>query len=178
MLKTVISVLFLSTYLLGFGHALTPHCQTSCDNHVAVDNTHAHQHHEHSSEEANGHDHDHVSHGDHFDENWVDLLVCLLSDVEHHSSGCHAPHFIQTDNVNDKKSWSKVKDDNLKEVIAECDLSISFELILVKTSIKSNAPPHVDYSFLHFEDSPLRGPSLLFLLSQFGFCVAHRIAAL
>lgn len=157
-LKTVISVLFLSTYLLGFGHALTPHCQTSCDNHVAIDNTHAHEHHEHSSDEANEHDHDHVSHGDHFDENWVDLLVCLLSDVEHHGSGCHAPHFIQTDNLNIQKAWSKVKDDNQKEVVNESQLPISFELILVKTSIKSNAPPHVDYSFLHFEDSPLRGP--------------------
>lgn len=155
-LKTVISVLLLSVYVLGFGHSLTPHCQTNCDNHFVAEKTHVHDHHEHGSDEVNGHDH--VIHGDHFDNNWIDLLVCLLSDVEHNNSGCHAPHFIQADNRVEKKSWSKTIDDNQNELVAKGDLPISFELRLVKTSIKSNAPPHVDYSFLHFEDSPLRGP--------------------
>lgn len=152
------SVLFLSIYLLVFGYGLTPHCQTNCDNYTVVEKTHNHDHHEHGSDEIKEFEHDHLNHGDHFDKNWIDLLVCLLSDIEHHSSGCHSPHFIQTDNLNDKKACSKVKDDNKNEVVAKCNLPMSFELILVKTSVKSNTPPHVDCSFLYFEDSPLRGP--------------------
>lgn len=154
--RTIISFLILSVYLLGFGHAIMPHCQISCDDHSVVEKAHHHDHHEH--EQGDMHDHDHVTHGDHFDENWFDLLVCVLSDFEHHDSECHAPHFIQADSRVEKKTWSKVSDDVQNKLIAKGELSLSFELVLVKTSIKSNAPPHIDYCFLHFEDSPLRGP--------------------
>ncbi|MDX1351263.1 MAG: hypothetical protein R3279_13490 [Putridiphycobacter sp.] len=121
-----------------------------------VEKAHNHDHHEHYAGDA--HEHEHVSHGDHFDDNWIDLLVCILSDVEHHGSGCHAPHFIQTDNSVEKKSWSKTSDDDQNDFIGKGELPIPFKLTLVETSIQSNAPPQVDYSFLHFEDSPLRGP--------------------
>jgi hypothetical protein len=72
--KIVTSVFFLLIYLAGFSHDVVPH------NHDGGNHKHLEEYHQHS-EGSNGHEHD-VDHN-HFEESFLDLIICFFSEVEH-----------------------------------------------------------------------------------------------
>ena len=80
MKRTILSLVLLLSYSLGFAHNLLPHCS----NPDQFSHSH-HQTHEHHSEEGLHHvGHEHIAHDNHEDEGLYDFLLCLLSEVDHH----------------------------------------------------------------------------------------------
>ena len=78
--QSILSMVLLLSYSLGFGHSLLPHCSNpdlfSHDHHLL------HEHHDQSVEQ-DAHK-THIEHDNHKDEGLYDFLLCLLSDVDHH----------------------------------------------------------------------------------------------
>jgi len=93
-LKSIVALVLVATYLLGFGHSLLPHCETHCAN-EQHELAHDHEHHNHAEDDVSHADHDHIAHADHFDEDWIDFLYCFLTELEHHSNSCNSVHFLQ-----------------------------------------------------------------------------------
>ncbi|MBD3636585.1 MAG: hypothetical protein HUJ25_04530 [Crocinitomicaceae bacterium] len=158
-LKSIISITLIFTYLLGFGHSLTPHCEINCDG-VEEKHEHDHEHHQHDHDDLAIDEHDHVSHGDHFDEGWMDYLVCLFSDIEHHGSGCHAEHIPSQENVQFNNSVDQDSDKNQTSAFA---IFIEYELIgqkLATTSNRVNGPPRRFESQACLLTLPQRGPPI------------------
>ena len=156
-LKSIISITLLFTYLLGYGHALTPHCEINCDG-IEEKHEHNHEHHQHDHDDLLIEDHEHVSHGDHFDEGWMDYLVCLFSDLEHHGSGCHAEHMVNQENVQFKKSSQQ---DNDNDQTSDFTIFLDYQLIGEKistTSNRVNGPPIRFDSQAYLFTLPQRGP--------------------
>ena len=88
--KTIISLVLILSYTVGFAHNFIPHCSDvhTGENHSKVE--HNHEHHSHDGHDSLIKDHSHVEHGDHFDEGLIDYLVCLLEGVQHHDHSCDA----------------------------------------------------------------------------------------
>ena len=159
-LKSSISITLLFAYVLGFGHSLTPHCEINCDGLEESKHEHDHDHHQHDADEKMVEEHDHVDHGDHFDEDWMDYLVCLFSDIEHHGSGCHSPHLVTQENV----QWNKTVDKSADQSnISDFAVFIDYVLIgqkIATTSNRVNGPP-IRFEFQeHLSSFPLRGPPI------------------
>lgn len=158
LLKTIISITLLLTYVLGFGHSLTPHCEINCNG--LNEEKHLHEHHQHDGDDHLNSEHDHVEHGDHFDEGWVDYLVCLFSDVEHHGSNCHTHYVVSEENIQWNKSIEKNADQNNKSNIA---VFVEYKLIgqkLTTTTNRVNGPPINFYRQTHLSSFTLRGPPI------------------
>lgn len=139
-LRSGISILFLSLYLVRFAHALTPHCDVNCDQSEGVVNSHNHEHHQCSSELIATECHDHVHHTDHFDEDWLDYLVCLQSDIKHDHEGCHASHMPTPESITSILS----RKSDVKTHIPTPQFFPDYLLIgerLVQTSNRGNGPP-------------------------------------
>ena len=49
-LKSIISITLIFTYLLGYGHSLTPHCEINCYG-VEEKHEHNHEHHQHDHDD-------------------------------------------------------------------------------------------------------------------------------
>ena len=88
--KTIISLVLILSYTVGFAHNFIPHCSDvhTGENHSKVE--HNHEHHSHDGHDSLEKDHSHVEHGDHFDEGLIDYLVCLFDGVKHHDHSCDA----------------------------------------------------------------------------------------
>jgi len=94
--RIIISLLLLLTYSLGFAHNFIPHqhnAETETHNHAHDDKN---EHHHHNGINKLGVDHEHISHGNHFDDGFYDLLVCFLHDAEFHSDDSNNDYFIPT----------------------------------------------------------------------------------
>ena len=75
---------------MGYAHVLIPHHQEI----AVVENTLAstegkHPHHQHNQKLDTSGNHNLISHENHFDEGFLDLLVCLISEVEHPGNDCN-----------------------------------------------------------------------------------------
>ena len=151
-LKPLISVLLILTYTIGFGFGLTPSCEGECSSEIKL--KHHHNHHVHTD----GEEDIHISHGDHFDENLVDLFLCLISDVESHQEGCNRPHSIQNvypRDISSEVTFSKVFDIHNDGSLDELSVSINdFEL-------QKNYKPIRFWRFHYYlGTSCLRGPPI------------------
>lgn len=96
--KMVISTVLLSVYALVFAHNLVPHCHQL---EYAGGGSHEmcmHQNHEHHTAGTASTDHEHVYHNGHMDEGLFNFLICVLSEVEHPSTGTDAMHYLESDN--------------------------------------------------------------------------------
>lgn len=78
-LKPIISVFLLLTYLVGFSHNILPHHHFD----EAQPYTHLEMH-EHAN--VNEYDYDDVKHKSHLDDSFIDYVLCLLSEVKHPTS--------------------------------------------------------------------------------------------
>jgi hypothetical protein len=91
----LISALLLLTYSLGFAHNFVPHHHdTETQVHEHAHQNEAHEHHHHKSSAHKHQAHEHISHGDHYDEGFYDLLIRFLHDVEHHDAKCDPLYFV------------------------------------------------------------------------------------
>jgi len=89
--RTLISLVLLLAYGLGFAHNVIPHCHDG----EGMHEHHASHSHSHDHDHDHAHDHDasdHIAHKDHLDENLIDLLMCVLSETEH--SEPHQEHVM------------------------------------------------------------------------------------
>ncbi len=59
-----------------------PHCVSSDAG------AHHHEHHIHTETDQVGSGHEHIHHQNHYDDNVLDLIVCLFSESEHNDDGC------------------------------------------------------------------------------------------
>lgn len=108
--KVIISLFLFLTYSIGFAHNLVPHCTVDFENsNIATkDSHHHHNHHEHNGEDEA--DHDHIVHEDHLDSGYLDLVICLLEDVEHGDEECGQEHcFTLSSNNLSLKNFSKIQ---------------------------------------------------------------------
>ncbi len=156
-IKSSISIIFLIIYLIGYGHSLIPHCETNCDGTEDIHkHSHEHQHYDHNDLAVT--EHNHVSHGDHFDEGWMDYVVCLFNDLEHHGTGCHTEHIVSQENVQFKNSS---KQDEDYDQTSGFSIFLNYPLIgqkITTTSNLVNGPPMRFDSQAYLFTLPQRGP--------------------
>jgi hypothetical protein len=97
----IISIFFLFIFLVGLAHQMVPHChEFLAGEHQAAH--HHHDYHRHSPE--NTPDHSHIAHDDHLDAGVFDLIICILSDMEHPATDCTLFHFVASKAAQNAKS--------------------------------------------------------------------------
>lgn len=152
LIKPIIAVFLLLTYSFAFAVELVPHCHI--DNHVEYlgfeKKGNHHGHHQHVSPENK--DADDVFHENHLDDNLLDFVICLLSELEHPESDILHQHLIiyESNNI-DYKSISKTK---IIAVLA----SIFIEPSVLMTNDKIDIPYLNEYQLLVVNSLPNRGP--------------------
>jgi len=146
-LKTIISLLLLLTYSVGFAHNLVPHCADFDTE--AHDNEHHHEH--HSDAEEHGNEHDHVSHNNHLDENVFDYLVCLIHETETPDSDCSAEHCFVLNNPTTFKKINKAQ-------VAIVLFAIFQPIVHNETIVHYSTGIEINYLSPPLEKSPHRGP--------------------
>ncbi len=151
-LKFCISLFLLLTYTFGFAHNLIPHCQELATGEKQNISHHHHEHHKHKPDVKPSYEHGHIVHEGHFDENIYDLIVCILSELEHPADNCHSSHYILASQNNDlTKQLSKVK------IVA-----VLFSLLNFTNQRKPlseySCEVAVQYSYPPLDNSPNRGP--------------------
>ncbi len=151
-MKQIISVFLLFTYSVGFSHSMIPHCtatETSC--HKDVHHHEHHEHHEHNDAEVHD-DSDHVMHNDHFDESFYDLMLCVLSELEHHAGDCGTEACLLANRT--ETSGKAVAKTKLAAVLVAL-LQVSFQEPSISTF---NAEVASIYLAPNIHGSPHRGP--------------------
>jgi len=78
-------MLLLFTYSIGFAHNILPHNAFNLGQ-----SEHNHQH----IQTGSADEENYISHGNHFDTNWYDLIICALTDAEHGGEDCNLEHYI------------------------------------------------------------------------------------
>jgi hypothetical protein len=152
--RIIISFVLLLTYSLGFAHNIIPH------QHDSETQTHKHSHsveHTHSHHNAtNELDHEHISHGDHFDEGFYDLLVCFLHETDFKTDDCNiyymAPTKVNVASNNQTQQLLAVVS-TLSSLVSDSE-NFPSEIFVDNDSTKEYLSPSID-------DSPLRGPPVL-----------------
>jgi hypothetical protein len=151
--RLIISIILLLTYSLGFAHNFLPHnhdSETAVHEHSHEENEHSHHH--HNAKEQTQQEHEHISHGDHFDEGFYDLLICFLHDADHHEDECDNHYFIPAKNNNPLTNQSE----QLKLVATIIGLTVKIEQTESAYYVDPNST--ICYRSPSIEDSPLRGP--------------------
>lgn len=147
--KIFISVILLLVYTIGFSHNLIPHTHDiDTEDEIVVHNEDHHHHKTHKEKHAN---HEHISHGDHFDEGFYELLICFLHTAENQSKDCDNHYYIATDHNRIITSKQQVK--LLATIVAlynEPEESFLFSEFYAVAELKIR-PPLIT-------NSPLRGP--------------------
>lgn len=150
--RLVISLLFILTYSLGFAHNFVPHCSDVHLNGHHSETEHNHPHHSHEEPNSIDGDHSHVEHGDHFDEDFLDYLVCLFEGNQHHDHSCDSQYATQ--DAEFKYSTEKPTqanqasiDEYLTPFIEKQSKAVSTYMVLNQTQIDINsssgrAPPY------------------------------------
>ena len=152
--KTIISLLLLLTYSLGFAHNLIPHCHNSESTEHIVEHDGHHHSHQHNTIEHSNSDHEHIAHKGHLDEGIYDYLVCLIHETETPESECEIEHCF-TVNVND----NNLKLNKLQSTIV---LFAIFQPIPKDETTQSYAGyDEIRYLSPPIEDSPHRGPPVI-----------------
>jgi len=147
----IISIILLLTYSLGFAHNFIPHNHDiGTEVHEHSHENEEHKHHHHASEEKSHNDD--ISHGDHFDEGFYDLILCFLHDANHHEDECDNHYYIpaKSNNSLSKKS-NQLK---LAATLLASTINIKQPELISNLDFNSN----LFYHSHKIEGSPLRGP--------------------
>lgn len=96
--KVFISRLLLFTYVLVFSHSLVPHCEVGCmENQTASHGQVLQQPTEQHEHDSHGNfDHNLIAHNGHSHEGLYGLIICFLSQLEHHSKECSLENYVLT----------------------------------------------------------------------------------
>lgn len=124
--RTVLSLVLLLSYSLGFAHNLLPHCS----NPDQFSHNHHQLHEHHSNAELPDSQHEHIAHANHEDEGIYDFLLCLLSDVDHHYH----------DELNTDFTFSKIS-----------EVSLDFIKVNINAVLADDMAPNYYSSFLPSE---------------------------
>jgi len=150
--KVIISIILLLTYFLGFSHNIIPHTHDSkSEVHIAEGEEHHHHHHNKSNHHQKHIDHAQITHGNHFDEDLFDLLVCFLHTADDQSKDCDDHFYIPTEH-------NRILTNNQKVILLATLVTLSFktvDVILISelfsiAELKATPPLIIN--------SPLRGP--------------------
>jgi len=154
--KVFISLFLLMSYIIGYAHELLPHHQEMDAVEQSVINIDGkHHHHNHTSPSETKENKRLVSHQNHFDEGVLDLLVCLINEVEHQENDCNLDFYDLA------KPEMIIKNDQVKTrfvaifaVVLNLNIQIGNEgCPSIGTDIFYHAPPIIQ--------SPNRGPPTL-----------------
>lgn len=156
--KAVISIILICAYSIGFAHNLIPH---NHDHEISTDHMsshaqkheHPHGHHQHST--SDHHNHKHIAHENHFDHGLFDLVICLLSEIEHDSADNNDCYYIpaQANNFS-AKSLTKVK-------YASVHFIVFAELDDADNPNACNPEIYTAYLSPPLSSSPHRGPPII-----------------
>ena len=147
------------TYVIGFTHTLLPHHQEVAAGEsqvIAVEGEH--HHHRHIEHHANAdavENHQHIVHENHCDEDFVDLVMCFISEVEHPENDCNLDFYdftkpeLISENNGVKVRFVAVYM-TLLNLGVQCENTTEYH---IGTDIIYQSPP-IDYS-------PTRGPPSL-----------------
>ncbi len=153
--KIILSLFLLFTYSLGIAHNIIPHQHDDGSHQHVSENHHNHGHEHHSSNIAHT-DHHHISHGDHFDENMYELLLCFLHQSENHENDCKKQHYTPSKTY--RSLTSKNKTSSFESTLCDntfpiktTEFSINFfnpakrppKLLLNSCSTLRGPPPHI-----------------------------------
>lgn len=97
--RVFISVMLLLAYSLGFAHNLIPHTHINetAEEIVTHDENRHHHYHYNNYHHKKHVNHEHILHGDHFDENLYDLLVCFLHTTDDkQAKDCNGQFYMPT----------------------------------------------------------------------------------
>lgn len=154
--KSIISLILICSYSLGFAHNLIPHCNSvhGYEEHDEVITHHSHSHHFHDDDSSQNRDHNHLVHEDHFDNNYFDYLACLLEEFHHSDNSCNIDHYTYT-------AESKVYID---KVLKSTDLQSSLNYISFIIP-ESSGKPYANYLIFGISNPgiaqyPDRGPPI------------------
>ena len=150
--KVLISILLLITYSLGFSHNLIPHTHNvESEEHTIAHQKGEHHHHYHQNE-TRKQGHEYITHGDHYDENIYDLLVCFLHNADEQKEMCSFELYIPS--PSNRALANKIEKVKLLAILAALSTEIEQPKIIFSEftylKIKSSPSP--------IENSPLRGP--------------------
>ena len=152
--KIIISLLLLFAYSLGFAHNIIPHQHDaeSKEHIVEHDGHHHHNHsHQHKTVKHSHTDHQHISHGNHYDEDFYDLLVCFLHKADHQDD-CKDQHFLPANS--NRISINKLQANMLVAVL----FSVTTETEQSELTSDDQVDTEKTYLSPFIEDIPLRGP--------------------
>jgi len=90
--RVIISFFLIFSYSLSFAQSLVPHCSDISSAEHSHNSESIHQHKHQSAHDDSDENHTHISHNNHFDEGFYDLLICLMSDSPHGASDCCTQH--------------------------------------------------------------------------------------
>lgn len=107
--KNIIAVFLLFIYSIGFSIELVPHCHLDAHvNHASIDHEEKDNHGNHKHVSLENQDDDDIYHRNHLDDNILDFVVCLLSEIEHAESDFQHQIVLTDSNLNLNKT-SQVK---------------------------------------------------------------------
>lgn len=152
--RTIISMILILTYTVGFAHNLIPHCTDNHPNAVHLE-THNHAHHIHASDDHSAEGHSHVEHGDHFDDGFLNYLVCLFEGIQHHDSGCD----VECNPQGNQVKYSTENSVSTDTIIVALDNQFYIE----NTSVKINSDVLQVQSQKGLDTSPGRSPPYTYL---------------
>lgn len=134
MYKSLISLILIFAYSIGFAHSFVPHnTELHCD-HGSKVVEHYGNHHAHEDGERVSEDHSHIAHADHYDESFLDLIACALENVNHNKGSCNLDFYTPNPEF------------NLSEIVIE-KLSLDGECGLQVTNTTVDLPSiKLDYS--------------------------------
>ncbi len=149
--NSILAYFLILSYTLSFAHNLIPHSDTLIDGQHLHDLIHEHNHfhsdfHSHSTD-------DHILHENHLDENVLDYLICIFSDLEHGESECAMEHETPSQEVN----VSFLFVDVFYAVINFHDIDV----ILEQKNKEYSISKEIIYSSPHYSTYKLRGPPIL-----------------
>lgn len=91
--KSVISIFLLFTFAIGFVNGLMPHCHESQHKTLVQNNSEFNTEHSHiklhNHAEIGTLDEGYVLHDNHYDDSFLDYIVCLFTEFEHHKDIAH-----------------------------------------------------------------------------------------
>ncbi len=152
--RVFISIILLFAYSLGFAHNLIPHThshETKEEIVVHKESGHPHHHHNNLHQHKKHVDHEHISHGDHFDEGFYDLLICFLHTADNQAKDCDAHYYITTDHNRTLTNKQKIQLlATLVVLYSEPEEVVLFSELYSFSELK--IPPPL------ITNSPLRGP--------------------
>jgi hypothetical protein len=156
LVKSIISLLLLLTYSVGFAHDLVPHCHVNKTTNWTFKNPTKKDHHlaHHKHTRAVDLDENTIVHENHLDDSLFDFVVCILSEIEHHEDFIHH-HFIP--GTTDHSLEKKLNNPSLTHIIFVSGLEFSPKESTIPSDTFS--AHYTEASFV--ASSPHRGPPTL-----------------